>query len=74
MESHAFDCCRRACTWYTNDTDRANYIGVEFDREHNGDWNCLVGKAGSSVHDDHECYISIQNFGEDGVDILLFRS
>ena len=74
MEYHAFDCCRRACEWYTKNGERVKYIVDEFDKEHNRGWNGILGENfASGVHHGKSCYIRIKNFGKNNLQILLFR-
>ncbi|XP_072014019.1 uncharacterized protein [Amphiura filiformis] len=74
MEYHVFDCCKRACDWYSSNDERVKYIKEEFDKEHDSGWNCILGvNSVASVSYNHKCYISLINFGKDNMHIFLWR-
>ena len=76
MEDQAYDCFSRATELDSSNFEKAKYIASEFDQEHDGGWNCILGAHGSfaaSVQFDNKCYLSTANFGKGNLQILLFR-
>lgn len=71
MQQDAVDCATEAQEKFNTEKDIAAYIKKEFDKKHDANWHCIVGKHfGSYVTYETEHFIY---FYQGQVAILLFK-
>lgn len=71
LEKKAMELGQKATLRFTTETEIADFIKTEFDREYGEDWHCIVGsKFGSSISPQDGSFIY---FTHGKYSILLFK-